>query len=77
MRNASARMSVLIDDLLRFSRVTTHAKPHVAVDLNRVARDVVADLEARIDETDGQRRASAACRSCRPTRRRCASCCRT
>ncbi len=53
MRNASARMSVLIDDLLRFSRVTTHAKPHVTVDLERVARDVVQDLEARIDESNG------------------------
>ncbi len=51
MRNASSRMSVLIDDLLRFSRVTTHARPHVTVDLDRVARDVLQDLETRIDET--------------------------
>jgi signal transduction histidine kinase len=54
MRNASARMSVLIEDLLRFSRVTTQAKPHVPVDLARIARDVVADLEARIDQTRGR-----------------------
>lgn len=54
MRDASARMSVLIDDLLRFSRVTTHAKPHVGVDLDRVARDVVSDLETRIWETGGR-----------------------
>jgi signal transduction histidine kinase len=54
MRNASARMSVLIDDLLRFSRVTTHAKPHIPVDLERVARDVVQDLEARVSETHGR-----------------------
>ena len=53
MRNASARMSVLIDDLLRFSRVTTHAKPHVPVDLDRVAADVVQDLEARVTESGG------------------------
>jgi signal transduction histidine kinase len=53
MRNASSRMSVLIDDLLRFSRVTTHAKPHVPVDLARVARDVVNDLETRVAETHG------------------------
>jgi signal transduction histidine kinase len=54
MRSASARMSVLIDDLLRFSRVTTHAKPHVAVDLQRVAREVVQDLETRIADSGGQ-----------------------
>jgi signal transduction histidine kinase len=53
MRNASARMSVLIDDLLRFSRVTTHAKPHVPVDLDRIARDVLQDLEARLEESNG------------------------
>ncbi len=54
MRNASARMSVLIDDLLRFSRVTTHAKPHVAVDLRRIATDVLSDLEARVADTGGE-----------------------
>ena len=54
MRNASARMSVLIDDLLRFSRVTTHAKPHVPVDLDRIAADVRQDLETRVAETGGR-----------------------
>jgi signal transduction histidine kinase len=54
MRNASARMSVLIEDLLRFSRVTTQAKAHVPVDLGRVARDVVADLDALIAESQGR-----------------------
>jgi signal transduction histidine kinase len=53
MRSASARMSVLIDDLLRFSRVTTHAKPHIPVDLDRIARDVLQDLEARLQESKG------------------------
>ena len=53
MRNASARMSVLIDDLLLFSRVTTHAKPQVPVDLQRIAKDVLSDLETRIAETGG------------------------
>jgi signal transduction histidine kinase len=53
MRNASARMSVLIDDLLRFSRVTTQAKPHIRVDLDRIAREVLADLEARVLESGG------------------------
>jgi len=53
MRNAAGRMSVLIEDLLRFSRVTTHAKPHEAVDLARVARDVTRDLDALVAETHG------------------------
>jgi len=53
MRDAGARMSVLIDDLLRFSRVTTRAKPHVTVDLDRVVREVLLDLGSLVDETGG------------------------
>ena len=53
MRRAANRMSTLIEDLLRFSRVTTHAKPPVPVDLSRVAREVTGDLEAPISETHG------------------------
>jgi light-regulated signal transduction histidine kinase (bacteriophytochrome) len=51
MRKAAGRMSVLIDDLLRFSRVTTRALPPERVDLARVSREVVSDLEAAIAET--------------------------
>lgn len=53
MRSASARMSVLIEDLLRFSRVTTHAAPHVDVDLARVAREVHGDLQEALRSTGG------------------------
>ncbi len=53
MRRASARMSVLIEDLLRFSRVTTHARPPERVDLTRVARDVTQDLSALVEDTHG------------------------
>ena len=53
MRRAANRMSTLIEDLLRFSRVTTHAKPPVPVDLARVAREVSGDLEAPLQETQG------------------------
>jgi PAS domain S-box-containing protein len=54
MRNAASRMSVLIEDLLAFSRVTTKVHSNVAVNLNTIADEVVGDLEARIAQTNGQ-----------------------
>ncbi len=54
MRNASARMSTLIDDLLRFSRVTTHARPARALDLNKIAREVTLDLDNQLQSTHGK-----------------------
>lgn len=54
MRGAAHRMSVLIEDLLSFSRVTTQARPFDRVDLREVALEVVSDLEARIRDTNGK-----------------------
>ncbi|MEA2295113.1 MAG: hypothetical protein QOE86_2752 [Solirubrobacteraceae bacterium] len=54
MRRAANRMSTLIEDLLRFSRVTTHARPPRQVDLATIAREVTADLEALLTETHGR-----------------------
>ena len=54
MLNAASRMQTLIEDLLAFSRVTTKAQPFVPVDLNKVAREVVSDLEVRIEQTAGR-----------------------
>lgn len=54
MRKAAGRMSVLIQDLLAFSRVTTKAKAPVAVDLNKIVAEVLEDLQVRIDDTAGQ-----------------------
>jgi signal transduction histidine kinase len=54
MQHAARRMSTLIEDLLRFSRVTTRARPFGPVDLGRVAREVVSDLEARIHQSGGR-----------------------
>jgi signal transduction histidine kinase len=52
MRSAAARMQRLIGDLLDFSRVTHRGKEFEPVDLQRVASEVVSDLEARIVELE-------------------------
>jgi PAS domain S-box-containing protein len=54
MQNAAARMSTMITDLLAYSRVTTRGQPFAPVDLGQVAREVVSDLETRIEETGGR-----------------------
>lgn len=46
---AAERMQKLIEDLLRFSRVSTQGRPFEAVDLAEVATRVVGDLEAQVD----------------------------
>lgn len=54
MYAASERMSVLIDDLLSFSRVTTRQKAFEQVDLNELADRVKEDLEFAIENTGAQ-----------------------
>jgi signal transduction histidine kinase len=54
MQSAAARMSDLINGLLTFSRVATKAQPFVPVDLGVVVREVLSDLEVRIEQTKGQ-----------------------
>ena len=49
MQNAAGRMKTLINDLLSYSRVTTKAQPLVPVDLDQVTREVLSDLEVRIE----------------------------
>jgi signal transduction histidine kinase len=50
--NASAeRMQTLIEDLLRYSRVSTQGRPFAPVDLRSVAEDVVEDLSEQINST--------------------------
>ena len=46
-------MQSLIDGLLSLSRVTTQGQMFVKVDLARVAREVVSDLEVQIEQVGG------------------------
>ena len=50
MNNAAGRMRRLIDDLLSFSRISSKTPTFVRVDLGRVAREVLGDLETSIEQ---------------------------
>lgn len=54
MRDAVDRMQAMIDSLLTISRVTTRAQPFAPIDLNQVAKEVVSDLEIRIEQIGGR-----------------------
>lgn len=54
MQSAAGRMQGLINDLLTYSRVTTKAQPFQSVNLNDVLKEVLSDLEVRIEESQGK-----------------------
>jgi len=54
MQNAARRMQGLISDLLAYSRVISRAQPFGPVNLADVAREVVEDLETRIEMAGGR-----------------------
>ena len=54
IQKAAKRMQRLINDLLSLSRITSGAQPFSRVDLNDIAREVLSDLEVRINETGGR-----------------------
>jgi PAS domain S-box-containing protein len=54
MQNAAARMQTLINDLLAFSRVIRSSQPFVPVDLSAITKEVLSDLEVRIEKTGAQ-----------------------
>jgi PAS domain S-box-containing protein len=49
MRSAAARMQILINDLLAYSRVSRNAHQPQRVSLSRILAEVLADLESRIE----------------------------
>jgi len=54
MQDASTRMLALINDLLRYARVTSEARPFEATDLNLVTEQVVSDLDERVRREQGR-----------------------
>ncbi len=54
IQSSAARMQTLINDLLAFSRVTTRAQPFIRVSLNEIMKQVVSDLELRLEQSAGR-----------------------
>jgi PAS domain S-box-containing protein len=54
IQDAARRMSILIDDLLQLTRITTKAKPFQMVNLSEVIKEVGSDLETKLKETGGK-----------------------
>ncbi len=54
MQKAAMRMSTLIDDLLSYSRASRGDEPYTDVDLQRVVKEVMSDLEIRLKESGGE-----------------------
>jgi PAS domain S-box-containing protein len=51
---AATRMQTLIQDLLEYSRIATGGRPTTPVDLMKICREVLADLDARIESTQAR-----------------------
>ena len=54
MKDAAARMQILINDLLTYSQVTIRPEPPQPVDLGLIVSDVLLDLDERVRTTKGQ-----------------------
>jgi len=52
--DGTLRMKNLIDDVLQYSRVNTHGRPFVAVDLNAVVRSAAQNLQAQLSASSAQ-----------------------
>ena len=53
MQSAAKRMQSMIDDLLQYSVVSNRGEPFRPIDLNKVAQEVIEDLETSISEAKG------------------------
>lgn len=54
MQDAAKRMQELINDLLMFSRLSVKKQTYTQVNLAKVLKTVLSDLEVRIEETGGK-----------------------
>jgi len=54
MQSSAKRMQVLINDLLTYSRVSSQGQPFSKVDLNSIVKEVLSDLEIRIEQTSAE-----------------------
>ncbi|MBB3697428.1 PAS domain S-box protein [Flammeovirga yaeyamensis] len=54
MLSSAERMQQLISDLLRFSRISSKAKPFGEIDLNKILEDVLSDLEISITDSNAE-----------------------
>ncbi len=54
IQNSAHRMQILINDLLTYSRITTKAQPFGWIDLNQILKQVISDLEIRIEQSHCQ-----------------------
>jgi signal transduction histidine kinase len=54
MGKAASRMQTLIEGLLELSQVTTKGKPFEKVDLAKIALEVIEDLDAKLQTTQGK-----------------------
>jgi PAS domain S-box-containing protein len=54
MRSSSARLQIMIQDLLAYSRVSTQPNPFCMVDISQVVSDVISDLEIAITSSGAE-----------------------
>ncbi|HEX3044952.1 MAG TPA: ATP-binding protein, partial [Bacillota bacterium] len=54
MNNAAVRLETLVQGLLEYSRVSTKLQPFEPIDLNEVIKEVLGDMEIRINETNAK-----------------------
>jgi signal transduction histidine kinase/DNA-binding LacI/PurR family transcriptional regulator len=52
--DGATRMKILINDLLAYSRVTTHSKPFAPTNCTALVKSVLVDLQVMIEESGGR-----------------------